>query len=71
MDNDVKTALSYITLRWMIEQVIASKCSIRFDNEALEALGIPSSSLLEQKSRFVNDNSVIHNGAGKLLLLAM
>ncbi|OJA07506.1 hypothetical protein AZE42_09221 [Rhizopogon vesiculosus] len=43
--NCVEVSLAQNTLRWMVEQVIQSQCGILFDEEALERLGMPLSSL--------------------------
>lgn len=40
VDDDVKISLAQITLRWMIEQIIASDCGILFEDEELRNLGI-------------------------------
>ncbi|KAI6147469.1 hypothetical protein BKA82DRAFT_495980 [Pisolithus tinctorius] len=42
VEDDVKVSLAQITLRWMVEQVIASECGVLFEEEGLQELGIPS-----------------------------
>ncbi|KIO06148.1 hypothetical protein M404DRAFT_495980 [Pisolithus tinctorius Marx 270] len=42
VEDDVKVSLAQITLRWMVEQVIASDCGVLFEDEGLQELGIPS-----------------------------
>ncbi|KAI6030583.1 hypothetical protein F5J12DRAFT_903043 [Pisolithus orientalis] len=41
VEDDVKVSLAQITLRWMVEQVIASDCGVLFEDEGLQELGIP------------------------------
>lgn len=38
--NGTLNSLNYISLRWMIREVIKSGCGIKFDNEALKQLKI-------------------------------
>ncbi|KAG0703790.1 hypothetical protein DFH29DRAFT_915099 [Suillus ampliporus] len=48
--NSVEVSLAQITLRWMVEQVMLSQCGIVFDEEALERVGMPLSSLPVSKT---------------------
>ncbi|KIJ64423.1 hypothetical protein HYDPIDRAFT_28368 [Hydnomerulius pinastri MD-312] len=40
VQDDVQVSLAQITLHWMVEQVLVSKCGILFDSEALACIGI-------------------------------
>ncbi|KAF7348219.1 hypothetical protein MSAN_01775300 [Mycena sanguinolenta] len=40
--NSVARSLADITLRWMVRQIMASTCDVRFDPAALRAAGIPT-----------------------------
>ncbi|KAI6147465.1 hypothetical protein BKA82DRAFT_4355979 [Pisolithus tinctorius] len=40
VEDNVKVSLAQITLRWMVEQVIASDCGVLFEDEGLKELGI-------------------------------
>lgn len=43
VQDDVEVSLAQITLHWMIEQVMESKCGIMFDSDALERIGFKAS----------------------------
>ncbi|KAI0702283.1 hypothetical protein BC835DRAFT_1263977 [Cytidiella melzeri] len=44
--NSTVHALSDISLRWMVRQVVQAQCGIQFDNEAIARAGIPASAIL-------------------------
>jgi len=44
---DTPHALSNISLRWMVRQIVQSKCGIQLDEEALKRLHIPLGDLSE------------------------
>ncbi|KAG1766203.1 hypothetical protein EDD22DRAFT_1012012, partial [Suillus occidentalis] len=56
VENSVKVSLAQVTLRWMVEQVILSKCGIIFDEEALERVGMPLSSFPISKTPPVTED---------------
>jgi len=39
--NGTEHDLGNITLRWMVQEIIASQCGVLFDEEALGRIGIP------------------------------
>lgn len=48
VQDDVEVSLAQITLHWMVEQVIQSKCGILFDNDKLAGIGFKLPSLPPQ-----------------------
>lgn len=41
MTDDVKSSLAQITLRWMVQEIMSSKCGIVFDQNQLARWSIP------------------------------
>lgn len=68
-ENVVTHALSHISLRWMVREIVGAGVKILFDEKALGALHIPASMITSQSTamspqiRDLGESRILVNGA--------